>query len=382
MPGTLAHEIYGNDASPSATAIATRSTTTTSTQLRSAGLRDLGAHASASDLTEMVELPHASRGSSAASSTRSSRRRRATAIRCSSASCRPRSSTRRARRAATRASRRRAGRVGMKLCGFDVGLDQPFFLIAGPCVVESRAAADRRRRAAEGDLRARSAFRSSSSRRTTRPTAARHASFRGPGHGGGPARSSPRCEAQLGVPVLTDVHDDDADRRSRRGGRRAADAGVPVPPDRLHPAPSRAAGKPVNIKKGQFLAPEDMKHVVDKAQGGERRRQHHGLRARRVVRLQQPRLRHALARDHARDRLPGRVRRHALGAAAGRPGHVVAAASASSCRCWRARRSRPASPASSWKRIPTGQGAVRRPERVAARAHARAARDACCSSTA
>ena len=119
---------------------------------------------------------------------------------------------------------------------------------------------------------------------------------------------------QVGVPVLTDVHAEDEIAEV------AAVVDVLQTPaflcrqtDFIHAV--AAAGKPVNIKKGQFLAPEDMKQVVDKARDGERRRQHPGLRARRVLRLPQPRLRHALARDHARDRLPGRVRCDALGAA-------------------------------------------------------------------
>ena len=105
----------------------------------------------------------------------------------------------------------------MKLCGFDVGLDRPFFLIAGPCVVESRAAADRRRRAAEGDHCARSACRSSSSRPTTRPTAARAQVVPRARHGGGPR-------------ILAEVQAADrragADRRARRGRRSTTVAAV------------------------------------------------------------------------------------------------------------------------------------------------------------
>ena len=72
------------------------------------------------------------------------------------------------------------------------------------------------------------------------------------------------------MPVLTDVHDEDEIDAGRRGGRRAADAGLPVPPDRLHPRRARSSGKPVNIKKGQFLAPHDMKNVIDKARAAAR----------------------------------------------------------------------------------------------------------------
>ncbi len=75
---------------------------------------------------------------------------------------------------------------------------------------------------------------------------------------------------ELGVPVLTDVHAIEEIPPCRRGGRRAADAGLPVPADRFHPAPARRSGKPVNIKKGQFLAPGDMKNVIDKARAAAR----------------------------------------------------------------------------------------------------------------
>ena len=156
---------------------------------------------------------------------------------------------------------------------------------------------------------------------------------------------------QIGVPVLTDVHAE-ARRspRSRRSStccrRRRSCAGRPTSSSAV-----ARAGKPVNIKKGQFLAPEDMKHVVAQGAGRDRRRQHHGLRARRVVRLPQPRLRHALARDHARAPAARscstpRIRCSCRAARARR-----AAASASSCRCWRAPRSPRASRACSWKRI-------------------------------
>ena len=104
----------------------------------------------------------------------------------------------------------------------------------------------------------------------------------------------------------------------------------------------------------------------EEGQGRERHRQHHGLRARRVVRLSQPRVRHALARDHARDGLPGGVRRHAFGAAAGRAGHahrrparIRAGAGALGHRRGRGRRVHGNAPGS-------GQGVVRRSQCVAA----------------
>ena len=180
-PASLAHRIYG------ATTVAERHRHRYEVnnhylpRLEAAGLV-VGARAksaTAGDLCEMIELPTI-RGSSAASSTRSSRRIRAAAIRCSSASCRRRSSASGAAhgdaaRGASPSWSRRSD--AMKLCGFEVGLDRPLFLIAGPCVVESRAAADRRRRRAEGNLRGARRFRSSSSRPTTRRIAARRNRF-------------------------------------------------------------------------------------------------------------------------------------------------------------------------------------------------------------
>ena len=65
--------------------------------------------------------------------------------------------------------------------------------------------------------------------------------------------------------MLTDVHEDTPLEGGRRGRRRHPDAGVPVPADQFHPQPRRSQGKPVNIKKGQFLSPWEMKQVVEKA---------------------------------------------------------------------------------------------------------------------
>ena len=64
-------------------------------------------------------------------------------------------------------------------------------------------------------------------------------SFRGPGMDKG-LEILAKVKQQIGVPVLTDVHEDDAAEGGRRGGRRAADAGLPVPPDRFHPRASPA----------------------------------------------------------------------------------------------------------------------------------------------
>ena len=101
-------------------------------------------------------------------------------------------------------------------------------------------------------------------------------------------------------------------------------------------------GKAVNVKKGQFLAPWDMKNVAGQAAPGGRRPQGHALRARRVLRLQHPGQRHAGAAHHGRcrNRLPGGLRRHPFDGSSRAGGAAARAASASSRRCWPARRSR------------------------------------------
>ena len=136
-----------------------------------------------------------------------------------------------------------------------------------------------------------------------------------------------KVKRELGVPVLTDVHREDEIARRGGGRRRAADAGVPVPPDRLHPR-RRAERQARQHQEGPV--PRPARHEERARQGARRgtrrgplRRPLPRLRARRELRLQQPRLRHAQPRDHARDERAGRVRRDPLGAASRRPGHVV-----------------------------------------------------------
>ena len=150
----------------------------------------------------------------------------------------------------------------MKLCGFEVGLDRPLFLIAGPCVVESRElqldVAGRLKEIASA-LGVPFIFKSSYDK-ANRSSAA---SFRGLGRDEG-LRILAEVRRQIGVPVLTDVHDEDEIAAA------AAVVDVLQTPAFLCrqtdfiQAVARA-GKPVNIKKGQFLAPEDMKQVVAKA---------------------------------------------------------------------------------------------------------------------
>ncbi|HRH81265.1 MAG TPA: 3-deoxy-8-phosphooctulonate synthase [Thiobacillaceae bacterium] len=150
----------------------------------------------------------------------------------------------------------------MKLCGFEAGLDQPLFLVAGPCVVETEQLA----MDTAGQLKEMCAglgvnfIYKSSYDKANRSSGT---SFRGLGMDEG-LRILAEVKKQIGVPVITDVHTE------------AEIATVSEVVDVLQtPAflcrqtdfiqACAASGKPVNIKKGQFLAPWDMKNVVDKA---------------------------------------------------------------------------------------------------------------------
>jgi 2-dehydro-3-deoxyphosphooctonate aldolase (KDO 8-P synthase) len=150
----------------------------------------------------------------------------------------------------------------MNLCGYEVGLAHPFFLIAGPCVVESRQL----QMDVAGELKAICAdleipfiFKSS----YDKANRSSHASFRGPGMEEG-LRILADVRRHVDVPVLTDVH------AEAEIGAAASVVDVLQTPAFLCrqtdfiQAVARS-GKPVNIKKGQFLAPEDMRQVVAKA---------------------------------------------------------------------------------------------------------------------
>ncbi|ALI18088.1 3-deoxy-8-phosphooctulonate synthase [Bordetella pertussis] len=150
----------------------------------------------------------------------------------------------------------------MKACGFDIGLDHPFFLIAGPCVIESRELAFKtagRLKEITGKLGVPFIYKSS----FDKANRSSGKSFRGPGMDEG-LKILADVRAQLDVPVLTDVHDIDQV------------APVAAVVDMLQtPAflcrqtdfirACAATLKPVNIKKGQFLAPHDMLQVARKA---------------------------------------------------------------------------------------------------------------------
>jgi 2-dehydro-3-deoxyphosphooctonate aldolase (KDO 8-P synthase) len=150
----------------------------------------------------------------------------------------------------------------MQLCGFEVGLSHPIFLIAGPCVVESRQLA----LDTAGQLKEIAAslgipfIYKSSFDKANRSSGK---SYRGPGIDAG-LKILGEVKAQIGVPVLTDIHEvDEISAVAAVVDVLQTPAFLCRQTDFIHAAAS--AGKPVNIKKGQFLAPGDMKNVVDKA---------------------------------------------------------------------------------------------------------------------
>ncbi|MBV8620876.1 MAG: 3-deoxy-8-phosphooctulonate synthase [Curvibacter sp.] len=155
----------------------------------------------------------------------------------------------------------------MKLCGFDIGLDRRFFLIAGPCVVES----EQLQMDTAGTLKEITSalgipfiFKSS----YDKANRSSGTSFRGPGMERG-LEILAKVKKELNVPILTDVH---------------AEAEIPAVAAVVDVLQTPAflcrqtdfiravaqSGKPVNIKKGQFLAPHDMKNVIDKARAAAR----------------------------------------------------------------------------------------------------------------
>ena len=150
----------------------------------------------------------------------------------------------------------------MKLCGFDVGLDKPFFLIAGTCVIESRqmafdtAGALKEMTAALGiPFIYKSSFDKANRSSGT--------SYRGPGRDKG-LEILGDVKRELGVPVLTDVHSiDEIAEVSAVVDVLQTPAFLCRQTDFI--TACAQSGLPVNIKKGQFLAPHDMKNVIDKA---------------------------------------------------------------------------------------------------------------------
>lgn len=155
----------------------------------------------------------------------------------------------------------------MKLCGFDIGLQQPFFLIAGPCVIES----EQLQMDTAGFLKEITTslgipfiFKSS----FDKANRSSGSTFRGPGIDKG-LEILAKVKRELHLPVLTDIHSEEQIPQV------AAVVDVLQTPAFLCRQTDfiRAvaqSGKPVNIKKGQFLAPGDMKNVIDKARAAAR----------------------------------------------------------------------------------------------------------------
>jgi 2-dehydro-3-deoxyphosphooctonate aldolase (KDO 8-P synthase) len=151
----------------------------------------------------------------------------------------------------------------MNLCGFEVGLDKPLFLIAGPCVVESQQLQiDTAGTLKEITTKLGVPFIFKSSFDKANRTSA--SSFRGPGMAEG-LRILSEVRKQVGVPVLTDVHEyTPMDEVASVVDVLQTPAMLCRQTDFIQKVAS--AGKPVNIKKGQFLSPWEMKHVSEKAQ--------------------------------------------------------------------------------------------------------------------
>jgi len=157
----------------------------------------------------------------------------------------------------------------MNLCGFSVGLDRPFFLISGPCVIESEQLqldVAGQLKEITGALGIPFIFKSS----FDKANRSSGSSFRGPGMARG-LEILAKVKRELNVPVLTDVH----------GEHQIAEVAAVVDVLQTPAFLSRQtdfiravaqSGKPVNIKKGQFMAPHDMKNVIDKARAAARER--------------------------------------------------------------------------------------------------------------
>ncbi len=155
----------------------------------------------------------------------------------------------------------------MKLCGFEVGLGHPFFLIAGPCVIES----EQLQMDTAGTLKEITAalgipfiFKSS----FDKANRSSDGNFRGLGMDQG-LEILAKVKRELGVPVLTDVHDaDQIAQVARVVDVLQTPALLSRQTDFIRAVAQ--SGRPVNIKKGQFMAPHDMKNVINKARSAAR----------------------------------------------------------------------------------------------------------------
>lgn len=155
----------------------------------------------------------------------------------------------------------------MKLCGFEVGLDQPFFLMAGPCVIESEEMVmeiAREMKSICDDLGIHYIFKASFDKANRTSVS----SFRGPGMQKG-LEILARVRETVGVPVVTDVHDEtQVTEVAKYVDVLQTPAFLCRQTDFI--CACARTGKPVNIKKGQFLAPHDMVNVIEKARAAAR----------------------------------------------------------------------------------------------------------------
>jgi 2-dehydro-3-deoxyphosphooctonate aldolase (KDO 8-P synthase) len=155
----------------------------------------------------------------------------------------------------------------MKLCGFEVGLDRPFFLIAGPCVVESEQLqmdVAGQLKEITGALGIPFVFKSS----YDKANRSSGASFRGPGMQRG-LEILAKVKRELRVPIITDVHTEaEVPEVAKVVDVLQTPAFLCRQTDFIRAVAQ--SGLPVNIKKGQFLAPHDMKNVIDKARAAAR----------------------------------------------------------------------------------------------------------------
>src|SRR5438045_1954129 len=150
----------------------------------------------------------------------------------------------------------------MKLCGFEIGLDRPFFLIAGPCVVES----EQLQMDTAGALKEITSalgipfiFKSS----YDKANRSSGTSFRGPGMERG-LEILAKVKKDLSLPIITDVHSEkEITEVAKVVDVLQTPAFLCRQTDFIRAVAQ--SGRPVNIKKGQFLAPHDMKNVIDKA---------------------------------------------------------------------------------------------------------------------
>ncbi len=231
----------------------------------------------------------------------------------------------------------------MELCGFEAGNDRPLFLVAGTCVIENEAVTLETAGALAG-MAARIGIPLIYKASFDKANRSSAASFRGPGMEQGLAALE-RVRGELGLPVLTDVHEDTPLDEV------AAVVDVLQTPAFLCRQTNfiqrvAAAGRPVNIKKGQFLAPWDMDHVVAKARAAGNEQimvcergvsfgYNNLVSDMRALAVMRPAARWSSTPPTRCSCRAGRA--------------TPRAGSASSSRCWRARRSRRGSRACSWR---------------------------------